>query len=396
MLDYLLSAVNGLLLLLTSYPAPEAVQDHSVLNAGATLFKLATYGYFGAYFLYAVHTLLYRARWVGVLATALLLAGWVAHLGFFVQRAKFYYEQHGGFLLPATNMYEAIGFFAWLIVALYLISERVLKTRQFALIALAVPAVAMAYTGEAMSADPRELFPSLKSYWLVYHISAMFISYALFFMAFVFGLLYVLRAWGTRAIAWLDQRFDLAYLDTMSSRFIRIGVPVLSLGIGLGAVWANAAWGRPWGWDPKETWALITWFVYIIYLHFRSYAWFNAYRAALTSMIGFVVVLVTFQGVNLLDSYFNTNSIHAYAEGGNPAVMLGILTALLLVPIALLFLPIPPAALAHRRVEAEPERDVRRDKVPLPKQLGGGSGEPGITGAQAPQHKQEDADSYSL
>jgi cytochrome c-type biogenesis protein CcsB len=366
------------------------MQNSEILNAGAALFKLAMYGYFGAYFLYAVHTLLYRSRWTGWLATGLLCAGWVAHLGFFIQRGRFYYEQHGGFLLPATNMYEAIGYFAWIIVLLYLISERVLKTRQFALVALLVPAVAMAYTGQAMSADPRELFPSLKSYWLVYHISAMFISYSLFFMAFVFGLLYVLKAWRSPVVGWLDQRFDLSYLDAMSSRFIRIGVPVVSLGIGLGAVWANAAWGRPWGWDPKETWALITWFVYIIYLHFRSYSWFNAYRAALTSLIGFVVVLITFQGVNLLDSYFKTNSIHAYAEGGNPAVMLGLLSAMLLAPLVLLFLPIPPAALAHRRVESEPEREGR-DKAPAPKRIGGSSsGEPSIGGVQAPQRKSED------
>ena len=81
------------------------MQDSSSLNAGAMLFKLAMWGYFGAYFVYAVHTLLYRAKWTGFLATGLLLAGWVCHAGFLVQRSRFYDAQHGGFLLPATNMY---------------------------------------------------------------------------------------------------------------------------------------------------------------------------------------------------------------------------------------------------------------------------------------------------
>jgi cytochrome c-type biogenesis protein CcsB len=345
------------------------MHESSILSLGAQLFKLAMYALFGSYLAYAVHTLLYRAKWVGFAATGLLAVSWGALTGFLVCRSIFYREQHGGFLLPATNMYEAISYFIWMVILLYLVVERYLKTRNFAIFALVIPAVALAYNGSAMSADPRELFPSLKSYWLVFHISAMFISYSLYFMAFVFGLLYVLRAFRSPAVKWLDTRFDLTYFDAMSARFIRIGTPVITLGIGLGAVWANAAWGRPWGWDPKETWALITWFVYVIYLHFRSYSWFNAYRAALTSIIGFVVVLITFQGVNLIDSYFGTGSIHAYAEGGNPVVMLSILTALLLLPVILLFLPIPADALAHRRVDAEPEGRAR-DNAPAPKRIG--------------------------
>jgi len=370
--------------------------DNSILMAGSTLFKLAMYCYFGAYFVYAVHTLLYRARWAGWLATGLLCAGWALHTGFLIERSKFYYEQHGGFLLPATNMYEAIGYFVWLIVGIYLIVERVLKTRAFALFALILPAVGMAYNGQSMSADPRELFPSLKSYWLAFHISAMFISYSLFFMAFIFGLLYVLRAWRSPVISWLDSRYDLAWLDALSSRFIAIGVPIITLGIGLGAVWANAAWGRAWGWDPKETWALITWFVYIIYLHFRSYSWFNAYRAAVTTMIGFVVVLVTFQGVNYIVSAFGKSSMHAYTEGGassTAGIILLVLAALLLIPLALLFMPIPAAALEHRRDLSETTSPARPDRLPPPKRIGGSSsGEPRIGEVPAPQRKDEDGD----
>jgi cytochrome c biogenesis factor len=250
----------------------------------------------------------------------------------------------------------------------------------------------MAYSGSQMSADPRELFPSLKSYWLAFHISAMFISYSLFFMAFVFGLLYVLRAWRSPVVNRLDERYDLPWLDALSSRFIAIGVPVITLGIGLGAVWADASWGKAWGWDPKETWALITWFVYIVYLHFRSYSWFNAYRAALTSLIGFVVVLITFQGVNLIVSAFGKSSMHAYAEGGDPTIMLSLLAALLLAPIVLLFLPIPADALAHKRSDPEVQRELR-DRVPPPRRIGGSaSGEPRMGDAPAPQKSDDESD----
>jgi cytochrome c-type biogenesis protein CcsB len=359
---------------------------------GSQIYDYSMYGYFAAYLVYAVHTLFYRTRALGWLATGLLAASWVAHTVFFVLRALFYHEQHGGFLLPATNMYEAVSYFAWIIVLLYLIAEQVLKTRAFALFALVLPIAGVAYATKAMDPAPRELFPSLKSYWLAFHVSAMFISYSVLFLSFVFALMYILRARGVKAISWLDPRFDLRYLDSTSYRLAMLGFPVLTLGIFLGAVWADSAWGRYWGWDPKETWALITWLIYLGYLHFRSRPGWAGYRSALMNTVGFVAVLITFQGVNLISSVLNKESIHAYAEGGS-TTMLIILGCMLLVPMIMFFMPGPREDLGPD-IEELPERiDAPRPAAPAPlasstpEPPGGPSAEGQALKPNAPAHK---------
>lgn len=311
------------------------------ISSGLALYDYAMFAYFAAYLVYAVHAFFSRKRGVGVAATLLLAAAWLVHTGFLVQRSIFYYHQHQGFVLPATNMFEAISYFCWMIVIAYLISETfILKSRLFGVFALMLPVAGMAYTARAMSADPRELMPSLKSYWLVFHVTAMFISYAIFALAFTFALMYILRARGIRSLERIDPKYNLKFLDDTTHRLVLVGFPILTLGVFLGAVWADSAWGRYWGWDPKEVWALITWFIYLAYLHLRLQWNWVGYRSALFNCIGFVSVLITFQGVNLLDSVFKLNSIHAYAEGGG-TFMLTVLGLALLIPVVMHFMPMP-------------------------------------------------------
>ena len=96
-------------------------------------------------------------------------------------------------------------------------------------------------------------------------------------------------------------------LDQLSYRTLGIGFPLLTLGILSGAVWANEAWGSYWSWDPKETWALITWFIFAIYLHLRiSYGW-EGKRPAILASIGFLFVWICYLGVNLFGS-----GLHSY------------------------------------------------------------------------------------
>ena len=112
-------------------------------------------------------------------------------------------------------------------------------------------------------------------------------------------------------------------------------------GVFLGAVWADSAWGRYWGWDPKEVWALIIWLVYLGYIHFRMMGWVG-YRPALINLLGFSAVLMTFWGVNILANVFGLNSIHAYSNGGQEDIyFLAILAVGGLAPIVMLFLPGP-------------------------------------------------------
>lgn len=313
---------------------------------GIQLYDVAMFAYFGAFLLYAVHMFFARGRNFGLVANLVLIAAWVLHTVFLVNRAIFYYHQHQGFVLPATNMFEAISFFAWLIVLCYFALEYMLKTRFFGMIALILPVAGLAYTARGMDQDARELMPALKSYWLVFHVTAMFISYAAFALAFSFAIMYILRARGVASLEKIDPRFDLKYLDTVSYRLVMFGFPILTLGVFLGAVWADSAWGRYWGWDPKETWALITWLIYLAYLHLRMQWRWVGYRSALLNIVGFIMVLVTFQGVNLLDRVFKLNSIHAYAEGGG-VFFLAVLGLAVLIPLIMYFLPMPKEDIAR-------------------------------------------------
>ena len=100
-------------------------------------------------------------------------------------------------------------------------------------------------------------------------------------------------------------------LDALSYRLIGIAFPFLTVGITTGAIWANVAWGRYWGWDPKETWSLITWLLYALYLHARLSRGWQGRRAALLSVGAYGAVLMTFVGVNLF-----MGGLHSYASGG--------------------------------------------------------------------------------
>ena len=104
-------------------------------------------------------------------------------------------------------------------------------------------------------------------------------------------------------------------LDTLSYRFIAFGYPLLTLGIFLGAVWANESWGRFWGWDPKETWAFITWVFYTAYLHNRLVLGWKGMRSTLMALTGIVVVMITFVGVNYLTAWFQVEGLHNYMPG---------------------------------------------------------------------------------
>lgn len=147
--------------------------------------------------------------------------------------------------------------------------------------------------------QPRPPIPALQSGWLVLHVGFAFIGEALFLVAFVASLLHLF----TR-----DER-KAALLDRLSYRSILAGFPVYTAGALLfGAIWADQAWGRFWGWDPKETWALITWIVYALYLHVRLVAKVERRICAWIAVAGFLFTLFTFFGVNYL-----LPGLHSYA-----------------------------------------------------------------------------------
>jgi cytochrome c-type biogenesis protein CcsB len=151
----------------------------------------------------------------------------------------------------------------------------------------------------------------LKSNWLIAHVITCFVGYAAFAVAFGTSIMYLFKANTAGASRGLAGLLPVAAaLEELTQQLVMFGFLFLSIGIITGAVWANSAWGRYWGWDPKETWSLVTWFVYATMLHARLMRGWQGRRIAYLSIIGFCAVLFTYFGVNLLPG------LHSYGSMG--------------------------------------------------------------------------------
>ncbi|HDQ26000.1 MAG TPA: c-type cytochrome biogenesis protein CcsB [bacterium] len=195
---------------------------------------------------------------------------------------------------PMTNTHETLLVFAMLIPPVYLAFIRRIAGAA-ASFGAAMLVVIIIAASSFFPGTPGPLMPALKSNWLVIHVLFCFVGYAAFAVAFVLSIIY------------LAGKASNESLDDASYRAILFGLPFLTLGIVTGAVWADQAWGRYWSWDPKETWSLITWLVYGIYLHLRLTAGWKGQKSAVLAILGFGFVLFTYFGVNYLLS-----SIHSY------------------------------------------------------------------------------------
>jgi len=204
---------------------------------------------------------------------------------------------------PLSNMYESLVFFAWTIGIIYLFIERRYKNPFIGVCAtpLAFLAIAYASLNPSISDRIQPLIPALKSNWLIAHVFTCFFGYAAFAIAFGLSLMYLLRLKSTPGQSKLMDLLPSAnVLDELSYRMILFGFLFLSIGIITGAVWANSAWGTYWSWDPKETWSLITWFIYATLLHARNMRGWQGKRIAYLSIVGFLAMLFTYFGVNYL------------------------------------------------------------------------------------------------
>lgn len=192
---------------------------------------------------------------------------------------------------PFANMYEFSVAFAWGVLGAHVYFERRYRQRALGLISLPVALLLMLYaTTIPSTADP--LVPALQNNLLLTtHVAVAIVAYGGFAVAFAAALLHLAAsATGSRRL----PRREL--LDEISYRAVVIGFPFLTLVIVLGAVWANVAWGRYWGWDPKETASLVTWLIYGAYLHARVVRGWRGDRAAWLLVGGFVATLFTYFG----------------------------------------------------------------------------------------------------
>ena len=226
-------------------------------------------------------------------ATRLLAAGFIAHILSTVHLAS--KAQH----LPLTNMQESLSFFSLMIVGAFLIFERRYKVTTLGSFVTPVSLVMLAISS-ALHGEVRQLPPILQSNWFWFHASLAFISYAAFTIAFGVAVIYLIQRHflKTKHFGALFQKLPpLETLDEISYRCFAIGFPLLTVAIISGAIWSEKAMGSYWVWDPKQTWSLITWLIYAALLHGRLTIGWRGKRAAVLSIIGFVVLLITFFGM---------------------------------------------------------------------------------------------------
>ena len=163
--------------------------------------------------------------------------------------------------------------------------------------------------------DPGPLIPALQSYWIPIHVSATILAGGAFMVSGAAGITYLIshrteskRASGEKVAGVAGNLPSPELLDRISHRMILFAFPIWTFGVIAGAIWADEAWGRFWGWDPKEVWSFVSWVVYAAYLHARATAGWRGLRATWINVVGFATILFNFFAVNYLFS-----GLHAYA-----------------------------------------------------------------------------------
>ena len=207
--------------------------------------------------------------------------------------------------LPLTNQYEFAAAFAWGIALCFLIF---VKKYRFDALGMVVAPLVFLVAGYAfmLNRDINSLMPALQSGWLGFHVCTAIVAYGSFGVAFGIALFFLLKG---RLKGSLAERVpDEKTLDTLIYRAVALGFLFLTLCMITGAIWAKRAWGSYWSWDPKETWSLITWIIYAIFLHLRLRGTVTGKKAAVLAVAGFLCVIFTYVGVNML-----LHGLHSYA-----------------------------------------------------------------------------------
>nr|QCI05146.1 cytochrome c biogenesis protein ccs1 [Centroceras clavulatum] len=231
---------------------------------------------------------------------------------------------------PLSNLYESLIFLTWALTFLQIILEEQSKNRLIGAISLPIALFTIAFASFSLPIEMQQaspLVPALRSNWLMMHVSIMMFSYSTLIIGSLLSVLFLIVSKGknvqlqgnsyntnTKSSLLINVTIEnndrlnlLEIIDNLSYRIIGLGFPLLTIGIISGAVWANEAWGSYWSWDPKETWALITWLIFAIYLHTRLNKAWNGKKPALIASLGFIVVWVCYLGVNFLGQ-----GLHSY------------------------------------------------------------------------------------
>lgn len=254
------------------------------------LFFTLTLGLYAAATVAYLACLLRTSNALTVWANRLLASGCIAHILSTIHLAN--QQKH----LPLTNMQESLSFFSLMIVGLFLLFERKYKVTTLGSFVTPV-ALLMLIIASALHGEIGQLPPILQSNWFWFHAMLAFASYAAFAIACGVAVMYLIQRHFLKSknFGSLFQKLpSLETLDEISYRCLAVGFPLLTVAIISGAIWSEKAMGSYWTWDHKQTWTLITWLIYAALLHGRLTVGWRGKRAAILSIIGFMVLLVTF------------------------------------------------------------------------------------------------------
>lgn len=241
---------------------------------------------------------------------------------------------------PLSNLYESLLFLTWILLTIYLYIETKTKSKLIGSVLIPVALLVSGFANLTLSPEMQKaspLVPALQSNWLMMHVSMMLLSYGTLIIGSLLCILFLvisryqdvdlkiitdsslplynimLDYYEAKLLAPSNEISEfgklklLQSIDNWSYRIIGLGFPFLTIGIISGGVWANEAWGAYWSWDPKETWALITWLVFATYLHSRITKGWEGKKTAIIGGLGFFVIWICYLGVNFLGK-----GLHSY------------------------------------------------------------------------------------
>ena len=257
------------------------------------------------------HASAHRGAALGAVAVGLTLLGAVTQAGVLVTRGLATRR------LPWGNVYEfgtavvLVGVVAFLVTL-----HRSRESRRLGLFVVGPAAVALVLIGLFLYTAAGPLVAALRSAWLAVHVTAAMVGFGTFMVSGIANALYLFRLRadaaarrdGSPATGWTSRLPTAATLDAVGHRTAVFGFPIWTFAVIAGAIWAESAWGRFWGWDPKETWAFIAWVIYAAYLHARSTAGWRGRPAAWINVVG--LAAMTF---NLLYVNYVATGLHSYA-----------------------------------------------------------------------------------
>lgn len=253
-----------------------------------------------------------RAQRMGALGLGLAALGALAHAAVLLFRGLAVDR------LPWGNMYEfATAVLLVAVVAYVVLALRSPALRHIGVFVLAPVVLGLVAIGLFLYVEGGPLIAALRSSWLAIHVSAAIIGFGIFLVSGIAGALYLVREKAEqkpaeeRGTGFASRLPASSVLDRLAHRTAVFGFPVWTFAVIAGAIWAESAWGRFWGWDPKETWSFLAWVVYAGYLHARTTAGWRGRPAAWVNVVGLVVMVVNLTFVNLVSS-----SLHSYADVG--------------------------------------------------------------------------------